>query len=438
MPTHGQWEWTQRALVAVRDHTDVPYEVIVCDNGSDASMRAELRRVQNVTLVLNDKNLGFATACNKGAARASGSNLVFLNSDALVHGDWVRPLVSHLDKDDRIGIVGPMLLNVDGSVQEAGATVLGDSLTLMHGYGAPRTSPRYSFARAADYVSGACLAIRRSTFHALAGFDSAFGLGYFEDADLCFEARRAGYDVIYEPRSLVTHARGASTRREDVEETFARNRTLFGRRWHDVLRHRPPGPADAALDLRVRDLAASARFLVVAGRSPARTAQIVRELARLTPRAVVTLVQDDAGAPTPARDIELLDRSGLEERLALVRHQLDVIVYLDLDDADLLGPLLDETQPQARRIVDVDDLRASRLDAVLLVAAEAVLASSAGALDAARHVAPSTPAFLVPRAQAADLLAPALAACGVAPPSHELPTKAATAVASGVSGAGGG
>ena len=97
IPTHNAWDWTSRALAAVREHTDRPYEVIVCDNASSDETPLHLAALKNARVVINTENLGFGVACNQGAALARSQYIVFLNSDAIVHENWLAPLLSHLE-----------------------------------------------------------------------------------------------------------------------------------------------------------------------------------------------------------------------------------------------------------------------------------------------------------------------------------------------------
>lgn len=243
IPTHGGWRWTRRALEALPEVTDAPYELIVCDNAStdETPKRLAEWRGADAAIVLNERNLGFAAACNQGAALALAPVLVFLNSDAIPGSGWLAPLVERLSADRGVGAVGPRFLNLDGSLQEAGASVLDDLTILRHGNGGDAEAPEFAFPREVDYVSGACLATRRRTFHEVGGFDVAFGLGYFEDVDLCFRLRDAGYRVMYEPRSVVTHVGGASTDDSTRRDLVSHGRRVWAKQWGSRLEERRAG-----------------------------------------------------------------------------------------------------------------------------------------------------------------------------------------------------
>jgi len=242
IPTHGGWRWTRRVLDALVEVTDEPYELIVCDNAStDETPDRLAEECRPDAVVLNDENFGFGAACNQGAALARAPFVVFLNSDAIPHSGWLTPLVERLSGDSAVGAVGPRFLNVDGSLQEAGASVRDDLTIVRHGSGGDAEALEFAVPREVDYVSAACLAIRRQTFHEVGGFDVAFGLGYYEDVDLCFRLRDVGYRAMYEPRSVVTHVGGASTDDSTRRELVSHGRYIWAKRWGRRLEERRAG-----------------------------------------------------------------------------------------------------------------------------------------------------------------------------------------------------
>jgi len=213
MVTYNAAAWARRALQAVIENTEPRYEMIVVDNGStDGTSELLGNEVRNAQLILNERNHGFGPANTQGAGHAIGRYLLFLNNDALVQPGWLPPLLEAIEANERIAAVGPRLLNLDGSLQGAGHLVARTGSTVAYGFGDPADRVEYRFPRVVDYLSGACLMVRRSSFNEVGGFDPVYGLGYFEEADLCLSLAERGYRVVYEPRSLVAHVRGASPR----------------------------------------------------------------------------------------------------------------------------------------------------------------------------------------------------------------------------------
>jgi GT2 family glycosyltransferase len=348
MLTYNAAEWARRALSALLEYTEACYELIVVDNSSSDGTRELLTgKLERATVVLNDRNRGFGPANNQGASYAVGEYLLFLNNDALVSPCWLAPLLARIGSDERIGAVGPRLLNLDGSLQVAGALLARSGSTLELGYGDKADADEYRFPRVVDYLSGACLLVRRSAFNEVGGFDPAYGLGYFEDADLCLALAARGHRVVYEPRSSVTHVRGASSRGDLVSTLAARNRSLFRRRWSHVLASRPLSPLAGSRrrTLAAREARAPERILVIGE-------ERLELLAAAAASARVTLILRPGLALDAERlleaGVEVVDdvpdwQSWFEER----RFQFDAIVAREAGE---LEEAIRRTQPQAARI----------------------------------------------------------------------------------------
>lgn len=244
MATRDAGDVLAKALRALLEHTEPCYELIAIDNGSADATSSLLQQVENATIVFNDRNVGFGAASNQGAAHARGRYVVFLNQDAFVEPGWLPPLVERIEAHERVGAVGPMLLNPDGSLQCAGALLSRSGSVLCYGEGDSPDRPEYRFVRVVDFLAGACLLVRRRAFNEVGGFDAAYGLGYYEDADLCLALAARGYRSVYEPGSSVTHLRGRPG--AALSLLALRNRALFARRWRRVLAVRPPSPLTAS------------------------------------------------------------------------------------------------------------------------------------------------------------------------------------------------
>lgn len=345
MLTRNDIEWAPRALRACLDHTDPCYELIVVDNGStDGTAQFLSSRLIGAHVLLTGRNLGFGMGNNLGASYAVGEFVLFLNSDALVHPGWLRPLLARIVEHDTVAAVGPRFLNLDGSLQSAGALLSRAGATLTYGNGDDPERPEYIFARSVDYSAGACLLLRRSAFNEVGGFDPAFGLVYFEDADLCLALWQHGHRVVYEPRSSVTHVGGGgSEASQAVLRLAVRNRSLFERRWRAVLASYPLAPLTGQLRvLAARDARCSARILVL-GHGPC--AEIVRST---FPSARVTVSGLEKDFRTlPERGIEMVGE--VEEVLRERRFHYDAIIG-DAATLESFDELLTQSQPQAARI----------------------------------------------------------------------------------------
>jgi GT2 family glycosyltransferase len=245
-----------KALEALQRNTERCYELILVENGSTDESASLVRQAEDATVVLNTRNLGFGVANNQGAARARGRYLLFMNQDVFVDRGWLSPLLERIEADRRIGAVGPKLIFPDGSLQCAGALLSRSGSANCYGTGDRPEKAEYGRTRVVDYLSGACLLVRRCAFEDVGGFDASYGLAYFEDADLCLSLASRGYRSVYEPRSRVTHMLGQPG--ESILALALRNRALFERRWRRVLASRPLSPLAASRRRTLNALEAAA------------------------------------------------------------------------------------------------------------------------------------------------------------------------------------
>lgn len=243
VPVYNQLDRTRRclrSLAAVGSH--YAFEVIVVDDGSTDGSAKWLAECANVRVHRLPANAGFIAACNAGAAIANGKYLAFLNNDTEVQDGWLDALLACFQSIPECGLAGAKLIGADGRLQEAGGIVFADGRALNYGRGGNPSDPRYNFLREADYCSGACIALPTELFHRLGGFDTRYAPAYYEDADLAFAVRKAGYRVTYQPRSQVVHAEGA-TAGTDVSAGVKRyqniNRAKFATKWKDALAAQP-------------------------------------------------------------------------------------------------------------------------------------------------------------------------------------------------------
>ncbi|WHZ25235.1 MAG: hypothetical protein OJF51_000030 [Nitrospira sp.] len=230
MPVCNRVELTKDCLTALAGLKDQPeYELIIVDNGSTDGTADFLRQLSgDVRIIVNEENLGFAKACNQGAAAARGKYLVFLNNDTIPQPGWLAALVAEVDSHAEVGIVGSKLLYPDGTVQHAG--VVRDCARRLpyHIYKSFAAShPAVNQRREFQIVTAACLLIRRALFEEVEGFDEGYMNG-FEDADLCLKVRECGYVVVYQPRSVVVHLESQTPGRKTHDDA---NATRFLDRW---------------------------------------------------------------------------------------------------------------------------------------------------------------------------------------------------------------
>lgn len=196
IPHYGDRALTDACLAALDKNTDEEVELVLVDNGTGETFDVDIE-------IHNPRNQGFAVACNQGAKAATGDVVVFLNNDTVPHPGWLTPLVSAL-QDETVGAAGSLLRYPDYRVQHAGVRLAWEAGTLT-AYNILEDGAR----RNVEAVTGACMAVDRSKFLSIGGFDEQYWNGY-EDVDLCLTMRHMGWNVVYQPGSVVTHHESAS------------------------------------------------------------------------------------------------------------------------------------------------------------------------------------------------------------------------------------
>jgi GT2 family glycosyltransferase/tetratricopeptide (TPR) repeat protein len=247
----NELQFTRLCLESVLRHTRTPYELVVVDNGSADDTPAYLEEIRTrrgparVVVIRNDFNRGFAAGCNQALARTRGRYLVFLNNDAVVSDGWLAGLVGWALHDwPQVGLVGPVSnyapppQHVQGDYRELGAL---DSFAIRR---------RQEFAGKAitvERLTGFCLLARREVIERVGGFDEGYGLGFFEDDDLCVRAREAGFRLLV-AQDVFIHHFGSRTftgldidGSQQLEMNFERFRAKWGQ--EHAAGYRMPGPA---------------------------------------------------------------------------------------------------------------------------------------------------------------------------------------------------
>jgi len=239
IPAYQQAFLTYRCLRSVLNHTNLQsIEVILADDGFGWKTRRMLSRVKGIKVLRNWRRKGFVASCNRAAKEAKGKYIVFLNNDTEVREGWLEALIGTLRERKDCGAVGAKLVYPDGRLQEAGGIVFSDGQACNYGNGDDPADPKYNFFREVDYCSAAALMVRKEIWEEIGGFDARYAPAYYEDTDLCFEIRKRGYKVFYQPRSVVMHHEGRTAGRDlrkGVKRFQTINRTKFFEKWKEAL-----------------------------------------------------------------------------------------------------------------------------------------------------------------------------------------------------------
>ena len=212
--TYDALPWIERSLESLRGTGS---EVIVVDHGStDGTLELVQERFPEARLI-RQENLGFGAGNNAGMRAASGQYFLLLNADAWLTDGALERLVAFADEQPEAGVVGPRLLNLDGTLQRS-----------VRGYPSPwRIATEYFFlrklaprsralnafygagfdhqsVREAEFLGGACLLVRREAVDSIGGFDEDFFL-MSEEVDWCYRFRQAGWKVLFYPGAEVFH-----------------------------------------------------------------------------------------------------------------------------------------------------------------------------------------------------------------------------------------
>jgi GT2 family glycosyltransferase len=215
--------------------------VTVVDNDSPDDAVETIADLQ-VEVERSPRNGGFSYGCNLGAARGDAPLLLFLNPDARLDAGALDALVAALDADPRVALAGPRIIEDDGELAWSQRRFPRLRSTFAQALFLHRLFPRatwtdelirdrgaYERPGSPDWVSGACMLVRRDAYEAVGGFDERFFL-YCEDTDLCKRLRDAGHTIGFEPAAEVHHVGGASSGAGETRPIAARSRVLYARK----------------------------------------------------------------------------------------------------------------------------------------------------------------------------------------------------------------
>jgi len=225
IPVHGGQALLNACLASLRACKDVVDEIVVVDDASPDPIAVP----KGVRLIRNEQNLGFAQSCNLGYAATKSETVMFLNSDTVVSRAGLVRLLESLWRSGAIAAAGPYTNNA-GHFQQIDPTYTSlDRLDLF----AQEFAVREEEDRDVDMLVGFCLAVKRSALEEVGLFDPRFGRGTFEDNDLCYRLRRAGYRLVIAARSFVHHE-GSKTLTSldlDIGRLLQENQAKYIAKW---------------------------------------------------------------------------------------------------------------------------------------------------------------------------------------------------------------
>ncbi len=212
-----------------------PHEIVVVDNESTDSGVEAARSWPNVQVIEAGGNLGFARANNIGIRASTGTNILLLNSDTIVAPGSLDRLLAEFERDATVAVVGPRLVDGGGRAELSFGRMIGPWNELRQKRLAQsrevETITRHRHYP--DWVSGACLLVRRLDAEAVGGLDERYFM-YTEDVDFCAAIRARGRRILFAPEVEIVHLRGRSVTSAPAAtlEHYRRSQLAFYRKHH--------------------------------------------------------------------------------------------------------------------------------------------------------------------------------------------------------------
>ena len=235
IPVYNQFDYTYKCIVSIFNTVkNIEYEIIIGDDMSTDETKNIKKYFPNIKVNKNKSDHGFLMNCNRAAKIAKGEYIIFLNNDTQVQENWLSSLVTLIESDQKIGMVGSKLIYPNGILQEAGGIIWSDGSGWNYGRNQDATLPEFNYVKEADYISGASIMIRSSLWKEIGGFDERYKPAYCEDSDLAFEVRKHGYKVMYQPASVVVHFEGVSNGKDlssGLKKYQVENNIKFKEKW---------------------------------------------------------------------------------------------------------------------------------------------------------------------------------------------------------------
>lgn len=246
IPFYNEYQYTINCLSYLHKNLTqkYPYEIILINDNSTEEM--DFSKISGITILKNETNLGFLKNINKGIKSAKGTYIYILNNDTEVQAGFLEELFYVFENYKNVGAVGSMLLNADGSLQEAGSVFMKDCDINQIVRKKFPFYPEVNYIYKVDYCSGCSLLFKKNDDNGnLNLFDEQFAPAYFEETDFCFQLKYIQHkNIYYTPFSKVLHYNGVtynSNKNNDEnklkkkEELFKTNLEKFKSKWQNQL-----------------------------------------------------------------------------------------------------------------------------------------------------------------------------------------------------------
>ena len=362
-----QLDYTRQCLDSVLCHTRAPYELILVDNGSSDGTLSYLEEVRDrciarqppvrVQLIRNETNRGFPAGCNQALACAQGQYVVLLNNDTVVTEGWLEGLIEWALYDwPNVGMVGAVT-NYTAAPQQIPADYRQrDGLEGLESFARRRRQEFVGKALNVERLTGFCLLIRREVLDKVGVFDERYGLGFFDDDDLCVRAREAGFRLLVALGVFVHHygSRTFAGLGIDCEKQLLGNFEQFRAKW---------GPERSAGYRLPRLPAAPPVSPAADGQAGAGPAQLPAPASAQPEAAPMPTVPATAKAPRPPASLCMIVRNEEKNLPTSLGSVADIFPNKIVADTGSTDRTREVAASYGARVVDfpwVDDFAAAR------------------------------------------------------------------------------
>ena len=251
VPTSGRFDMLEKCLNSVYRNATLPVNIIVVDDGCDKEEKRshselfvynsdlDVHKQVTFTYIRHEVREGFPKSCNEGSKRGHSKYILFLNDDVELGDNYFQEVVTLMEKEN-VGICGTRLLfpsNSSNSSKPAGkiqhialaCDILANVIHPLIGWSPD--NPKTTIAREVWAVTGAALTVRRDLFHKVGGFNTIYGMGTYEDVELCLQIRTLGYRILIDPKVNGTHYTGATVEKLNAGYPLHKNAMIFKSIW---------------------------------------------------------------------------------------------------------------------------------------------------------------------------------------------------------------
>jgi len=232
LPVCDQFDFTKNCIDSMIANTDVPYRIIVINNGKNENTRSYLSEIKNrlgerLLVIQNDHNVGWVKALNQGFAISKAPFICFQNDDTIVTKGWLKKMIGILERDERVGLVNPTWEGKPNylSVEDYGVLV------------EKKYSGKYIET---DWARGFSVVLKRKVLDAIGGIDEIYGLAYFDDVDFSVRAINAGFLVVLALDTYVYHHRNVTffqvLKGKTWNELHEKNKVIYYSKWGKPLK----------------------------------------------------------------------------------------------------------------------------------------------------------------------------------------------------------